>query len=49
VRKSDQVKNAVDKAIAEFGKIDILVNNAGVLAISPLSTLLRSKSTSLSM
>jgi NAD(P)-dependent dehydrogenase (short-subunit alcohol dehydrogenase family) len=36
VRKSDQVKNAVDKAIAEFGKIDILVNNAGVLAISPL-------------
>ena len=36
VRKSDEVKNAVDKAIAEFGKIDILVNNAGVLVVSPL-------------
>jgi NAD(P)-dependent dehydrogenase (short-subunit alcohol dehydrogenase family) len=36
VSKSDQVKNAVDKAIAEFGKIDILVNNAGVLAVAPL-------------
>ena len=28
-RKSDQVQNLVDKAMAEFGKIDILVNNAG--------------------
>jgi len=36
VSKSDQVKGAVDKAIAEFGKIDILVNNAGVLMMSPL-------------
>jgi NAD(P)-dependent dehydrogenase (short-subunit alcohol dehydrogenase family) len=36
VRKSDEVKTAVDKAIAEFGKIDILVNNAGVLVVSPL-------------
>jgi NAD(P)-dependent dehydrogenase (short-subunit alcohol dehydrogenase family) len=36
VSKSDQVKNAVDKAIAEFGKIDILVNNAGVVAMAPL-------------
>lgn len=36
VRKSDEVKNAVDKAIAEFGKIDILVNNAGVVVVSPL-------------
>jgi NAD(P)-dependent dehydrogenase (short-subunit alcohol dehydrogenase family) len=36
VSKSDEVKSAVDKAIAEYGRIDILVNNAGVLAISPL-------------
>lgn len=36
VSQSDQVKKAVDRAIAEFGKIDILVNNAGVLAVSPL-------------
>jgi NAD(P)-dependent dehydrogenase (short-subunit alcohol dehydrogenase family) len=36
VSKSDEVKNAVDKAIGEFGQIDILVNNAGVLAGSPL-------------
>ncbi len=28
-RNIDQVKNMVDRAIAEFGKIDILVNNAG--------------------
>jgi NAD(P)-dependent dehydrogenase (short-subunit alcohol dehydrogenase family) len=28
-RYSDQVKNMVDKAIAEFGKVDVLVNNAG--------------------
>ena len=28
-RKSDQIQNLVDKAIAEFGRIDILVNNAG--------------------
>jgi len=36
VSKSDQVKDAVDKAIAEFGRIDILVNNAGVLAVAPI-------------
>ena len=36
VSKNDEVRDAVDKAIAEFGKIDILVNNAGVLVISPL-------------
>jgi len=28
-RSAEQVKDMVDKAIAEFGKIDILVNNAG--------------------
>ena len=33
ISKSDQVKNAVDKAIESFGTIDILVNNAGVALI----------------
>lgn len=36
VGKNDEVKAAVDKAIAEFGKIDILVNNAGVCELGPL-------------
>lgn len=36
VSKNAEVKAAVNKAIAEFGKIDILVNNAGVLSGSPL-------------
>lgn len=36
VRKNDDVKSAVDKAIAEFGRIDVLVNNAGVLAVAPI-------------
>ncbi len=30
-----QVRAAVDKTIAEFGKIDILVNNAGGMAVDP--------------
>ena len=33
ISRSDEVKNAVDTAIAEFGKIDILVNNAGIALI----------------
>jgi NAD(P)-dependent dehydrogenase (short-subunit alcohol dehydrogenase family) len=36
VSKSDEVKRAVDKAIAEFGRIDILVNNAAVFEPAPL-------------
>jgi NAD(P)-dependent dehydrogenase (short-subunit alcohol dehydrogenase family) len=36
ISKSVDVKNAVSKAIAEFGKIDILVNNAGVIFNSPI-------------
>ena len=36
VSKNAEVKAAVDKAIAEFGKIDILVNNAGVGCQGPL-------------
>ena len=31
VSKINEVKDAVDQAIAEFGKIDILVNNAGII------------------
>ena len=30
VSNFEQVKEAIDKVIAEFGKIDILVNNAGI-------------------
>ena len=36
ISKPAEVKAAVDRAIAEFGKIDILVNNAGVLVQGPL-------------
>jgi len=36
VSKSTEVKDAVDQAIAEFGKIDILVNNAGIILRSAL-------------
>ena len=36
VSKSAEVKSAVSKAIAEFGKIDILVNNAGIIFNSPI-------------
>ncbi|WP_299292782.1 SDR family NAD(P)-dependent oxidoreductase [Nitrosopumilus sp.] len=30
IRKKEQVKNVIDKAIEKFGKLDILVNNAGI-------------------
>lgn len=33
VRSESQVREAVDQAIAEFGKIDILCNNAGVCIV----------------
>ena len=36
VTKEDDVKNAVNKTIEQFGKIDILVNNAGLGAVRPL-------------
>lgn len=35
VRKPDEVKASVTKAIARFGKIEILVNSAGVFRTSP--------------
>ena len=38
VTSSAQVKNMVEKAMAEFGKIDILVNNAGAaIAVGPFT------------
>lgn len=32
VRRDDDIKTAVDTAVAEFGRIDILFNNAGICA-----------------
>lgn len=34
VTQRDQVKNLVDTAISEMGKVDILVNNAGLMPLS---------------
>lgn len=36
VSKEDQIKNMVQKTLAEFGKIDILVNNAGIELTRPI-------------
>ncbi|HEX6846504.1 MAG TPA: NAD(P)-dependent oxidoreductase [Chitinophagaceae bacterium] len=35
IRSEDQIQNAVDKAVAEFGGIDIVVNNASAISITP--------------
>ncbi|WP_016778228.1 SDR family oxidoreductase [Anaerophaga thermohalophila] len=39
VTKAEQVKNLVDSAVNEFGKIDVLLNNAGIMPLSPLEYL----------
>lgn len=39
VSRSGDVKNMIEAAVAEFGKIDILVNNAGVVDIGSLTEL----------
>lgn len=36
VTKWEEVKDMVDKAVGEFGKVDILVNNAGINKLAPL-------------
>ena len=33
----DAITNAIEKAVAQFGRIDILVNNAGVYTAKPLA------------
>jgi len=37
VTKRDQVENAVEQTVSQFGRIDILVNNAGVPILKPIS------------
>lgn len=39
VTDEEQIKNAIEQAIAEFGKIDILVNNAGVAVAGSVEVL----------
>ncbi|WP_366519300.1 SDR family oxidoreductase [uncultured Caulobacter sp.] len=35
----DQVKNLVDTAVAEFGRVDVMLNNAGLMPLAPLERL----------
>ena len=39
VTKHDQVKNLVDTAVKEYGRVDVMLNNAGVMPQSPLERL----------
>jgi len=39
VTKADRVRNLVDQAVKEFGRIDVMLNNAGVMPQSPLERL----------
>ena len=39
VTDADQVKDLVDKAVAQYGRIDVIVNNAGLMPHSPLERL----------
>lgn len=39
VTEKDQVKNLVDSAVNEYGKMDVLLNNAGIMPLSPLEML----------
>ena len=35
IRHEDQIKNAVEKTVEEFGGIDIVINNASAISLTP--------------
>jgi len=39
ITQLDQVKNLVDSAVEQFGKVDVILNNAGVMPLSPVDRL----------
>lgn len=39
VTDANQVKNLIDNAVKEYGKIDVILNNAGLMPLSPLEYL----------
>jgi NADP-dependent 3-hydroxy acid dehydrogenase YdfG len=39
VTDRNQVKNLVDTAVQEFGRIDVMLNNAGLMPLAPLERL----------
>jgi NADP-dependent 3-hydroxy acid dehydrogenase YdfG len=32
----EQVKNLVDTAVRQFGRVDVILNNAGIMSLSPM-------------
>ena len=39
VTNLEQVKNLVDTAVQQFGRVDVIINNAGVMPLSPMDRL----------
>lgn len=39
VTNPNEVKNLVDEAVKNFGKVDVIINNAGIMALSALDAL----------